>query len=295
MAAGSTPNARKDTMTNIIHFDPWTSGKQLTDRIKRFLDTPAEMKAMHKTESYWKKGFIGHGQGTNWTDYNSIEDALKALEEGRPDLVKQFSGKITEQIEIERTTRTPPEVCFSVVPECGIDIERYLAQEPEYGIDWRDTDSTTHGHKNIKLLIRCGQNCGTTAADMRKRGIAIAAAVDAAEAQNIRCEIIASFYSSAEHGAWCYWNTVTVKRCEDALDADKVAFWLACPDAFRFLIWCARVIQEVKGQVKHGVSASSRDPSADLIAEYIGENVVYIGGDEITTKQVLQLIAPPTP
>lgn len=120
-----------------------------------------------------------------------------------------------------------------------IDVSRLLSGEPECcGSEFDGGDQIASRVVSIRLNQSVS---GSIAADtICARGVTVLVAVDLLESCGVRCEITVSKGSQSTGVAGSVRNLqidshVVVKQAGDAVDLDKLAFWVAHPASFRRL------------------------------------------------------------
>lgn len=119
-----------------------------------------------------------------------------------------------------------------------VDVGRYLSGEPEcFGIEV-DADGGNINGRVVSIRLNQAVSGSVEAEAIAARGVVVLLAVDLLEACGTRCEVILSKGSvSSNHNGSVkdlqVDSSVTVKRAGEAVDLDRLAFWIAHPAAFR--------------------------------------------------------------
>lgn len=123
-----------------------------------------------------------------------------------------------------------------------VSVPAYLAGHPRQFLALKREAATC---KTIRLVYSGSTSAGVSAETMVKRGVAVCAIVQSLERRRIRVELIAAyrqqFYGDcgwpAQEGSHDLRMAVTVKRAEDKLMPDEVAYVIAHPAFYRRMIF----------------------------------------------------------
>jgi hypothetical protein len=113
-------------------------------------------------------------------------------------------------------------------------VSRFLSGEADHWIAFPMQQTTARG-RIARIRANVVASGSFTPEQLMRRGAFTAALVDAMESAGIRCEVVACMATEAPDRKSSYRYTVTLKRAEDALELDRLAFWLVHPAAFRRL------------------------------------------------------------
>jgi hypothetical protein len=124
----------------------------------------------------------------------------------------------------------------------SIDVGRMLAGDPRCFRSWRRQITTQPGGKIVRLIINNAYSAGTATGDIMRRGAAICALIDAYETAGFRCDVVLVYtnlvYTSKTEISRME-DRIILKRAEQPLDLDAMAFALVHPAAFRRLCFAA--------------------------------------------------------
>jgi hypothetical protein len=116
-----------------------------------------------------------------------------------------------------------------------------------------------------RFLISIASSASVSMETITTRGAAILSWIDALEAQEIRCEIV-THMGSGNH-AYATNAYITVKRAQDPLEIDRLAYTLAHPSMAR----------------RHGIACMERSPSVfqNMGRNYGSPTVADVERDQI--------------
>jgi len=166
-----------------------------------------------------------------------------------------------------------------------IDVGRLLSGEPESCGNEFDGGNQVSGRV---VSIRLNQSVsGAISADtICARGVTVLVAVDLLESLGTRCEVTVSKGSISTGSAGSVRNLqvdthVVVKQAGDAVDLDKLAFWVAHPASFRRLGFRLNEQNGLSpcGARPHPLSDYGRDPNVIEIDE-------ILSGASLSPKQL---------
>jgi len=115
------------------------------------------------------------------------------------------------------------------------DVGLVLSGEPEAWLEVSQTEETAKGIKLVTIGLNCTVSCGIDARVIRERGAAVLALVQLLEqAGRSVCVKVGIGVDGRNGSKDCSLEaSLTLKSFGEALDADKLAFWLVSEDAFR--------------------------------------------------------------
>lgn len=136
----------------------------------------------------------------------------------------------------------------------------------------------------VRLVCEQWVSAGIEAEQAISRGAAIVAHVDRLEDAGIRCEIVARFSCSANHGNENDGTItdVVAKACDEPVDIDKLAYVLAHPSSVRRLYF--RSLETTPNSVaKRFLSGHGRPPKAECRTVEPGQ-IFLLSANEHTSK-----------
>lgn len=160
----------------------------------------------------------------------ALEMARHGWREGR-ESVSRLSSDITHKI---GHAIKVPSLSYDVVGDTP-DVGAFIAGVPEHMMSIEDGPGAG---RIVKLVVAIGASGGISAKEITARGSVAVALVDALESAGIRCEIVAAKCTRMLHNTK-WQGYITLKRPEEPLNIDRVAFALAHAAFFRRLIWNA--------------------------------------------------------
>jgi len=113
-------------------------------------------------------------------------------------------------------------------------VPAYLAGSPRSM--YRET-RVTKSRPVVSIVVNAFVSALVDAEQIMNRGVAIASWVDAAEAAGTRCEIILAWPCTPYGKGKSVDTRIVLKRTEDSLDADRLAFAFAHPGCFRRVLF----------------------------------------------------------
>jgi len=187
----------------------------------------------------WGNNSLGFDEGFH--DFRTWGDCIRAANYGDASRSSEFVGKL-HCAESEVALQPSIEFVNSVIPECGIDIDRYLSGDPECGYDAVQGERMIGGRQFARIVMRCNQTADIAAKTMLNRGIMIASVIDATERAGYRVELWLSSLSVRNDDFGFFSEAIRIKKPEDIFDPAAMAFWLCSPDVFRRIIFRSRQI-----------------------------------------------------
>lgn len=233
--------------------------------------------------------------GTNTFD-QAVEIARKGWAEGAAEALKiraSVEAAVRDLINARSTTYS-----YDVAGEF-VDVGRFLSGEPEcFGIEFNDGGSIAR--PVVKIVANLAASGSVSPQSLFIRGAAIVAAIDILEALGRRVEawVAKGSTKSRRGGEHVHETHVLVKRADQPLDVDRLAFAIAHPACLRRLCfsimeqhghlpnstWPHRVTVEgdaiVTGHARRSTDFSKRELFA-LVAQICGQAGVDIPEREI--------------
>ena len=174
-------------------------------------------------------------KGSNpWSGTNTFEQAVELAQRGWADGASkalQFRACIADAVREIITSRSTS-YAWDVSGQF-IDIGRYLEGEPEcFGT--LDTTGQTAAQPVVKIFVNLAASGAVSVESLFARGAVILAAIDVLEATGKRVEVVAA---KGSRGDTIHETYVTVKRPDQPVDADRLAFVLAHAGCLRRLFF----------------------------------------------------------
>ena len=85
----------------------------------------------------------------------------------------------------------------------------------------------------VRIVVNITASCHVDTDDIINRGAAILALIDRVQASGQRVELVAEFHSNSRQNSDTYAFSVTVKRPEEHIDLDRIAYAIAHPSMLR--------------------------------------------------------------
>ena len=135
-----------------------------------------------------------------------------------------------------------------------VDVAEYLTGAPECFWNEQEHEGAGRVPRAVSVYVAGRYHSGVSAEAIARRGAACIALVDTLEEAGARAEVSCVFEVAPNVGG--YWGTLTfrfvLKRADEPMDRDRLAFWLMNPAAFRRI----------------GFSAMERERSKDVRKGY---------------------------
>lgn len=179
-----------------------------------------------------------HESGRGWRDTATFEDAVKLARNGWPqgaERLADLTARLEGRLQNRAAVKLPG---YSVVGPGVLDMGRYLMGHPEPYMVWVDSDETQDINPDRVLRILCNgtANGGAGSEVIWNRGAAAAVIADLAESQGVRVEIELVFANQSWNGSHSKFY-VPLKRAQDHVPAELLAFALAHPSSLRRLMF----------------------------------------------------------
>jgi len=160
----------------------------------------------------------------------SMANALAMVDtgwSGRPDL-----GAMAKAMAIQGNA--PAHSTRHAVSGAFIDMGEYLSGMPECMIDFIEEPAP----RIIKLGVNLVASGANNPEAFKRRGAVVLAVVESLQAAGYGVEVTVYMLASASGTSWVNLDAFILKRADQPLDMDSLAFWTCHPSAFR-RIWFA--------------------------------------------------------
>lgn len=167
------------------------------------------------------------GERFEWTHGVTLEEAVQMAEHGWAEgavKAKTLLDKMPPPLLENVMTGTVHDVVGSYV-----DVGEYVMGTPECMVNFCEDKRTARFARIVVAGCYAG---GVTGQTIINRGVAIAAIVDALEANGVRCDIDMVTRQN-KHGRDVWETCVSLKRATDPLNLDTLVFAIAHPACFR--------------------------------------------------------------
>jgi hypothetical protein len=240
----------------------------------------------------------------DWAGTANFEQAIQLARFGWPDGAEQLAA-ITARLEGKLANASESKrMAFDVMGPGTLDVGRWLIGHPEQMMVWRPSEELTDLNPNrvLRLLVNGSMHAGTPHDQIFWRGAAAFAVCDMAESQGVRCEIELAFnvsaigYPSQSRST----QTIMLKRAQDAIDPDQLAFTLCHPASFRRIAFGVQETLETAERRAMGFGENGMGGYGhpqDLPAEEIGDAIYFpancyaFNSAEATAKWVVAKLA----
>ena len=221
-----------------------------------------------------------------WHGTNTFEQAVALARRGWPEgaaaaleLRAEVESAVRDLINARSTSYT-----FDVAGEF-VDVGRFLSGEPEcFGSESQDYGNTVR--PVVKIVANLAASGSVSTKSLYVRGAAIVAAIDILESLGRRVEVwIAHGSTKSRRGGQSnvHETHVLVKKADQPLDVDRLAFAVAHPSTLRRL--CFSIMEQ------HGHLPCSTWPHAVTVA---GDAIVTehsLRGSDFSKRELLDLVA----
>lgn len=205
-------------------------------------------------------------QGLEWHGTGSYAEAVTLAKRGWSAIRPEVNALVDQIDSVIAPALVPAFVNYFDVSGGMVDVGRYLNGEPECMIETMLSPVAKPG-RVVTILIDGFYSGGVNSGDIKERGVAIVALIDALEKMQHNTEI---WWETSFDGKGNLTYLVKLKGAEDSLDIDALMFAIAHPSAHR-RIDCAA--QERKGENREfavGKGNSWGYPAGLQMGEYVG-------------------------
>lgn len=183
--------------------------------------------------------------GAQWSGTDTFEEAVELAKRGWPEGVK----KIKENVHIIERFIAPKQprkdLAFDVRGPGLVDFDRYFQGRPDpFVVTEEREDQAGQSVTIVPILFNISASCGVDVETMYRRGAAVCALIDILEHYKIRCEVklVAKINNSGwrrrgQQGDDMHAFMCQVKKAEEPLDIDRMAFALCHAATFRRLMF----------------------------------------------------------
>lgn len=208
----------------------------------------------------------------DFTGTASYEDALHELRHGWREgsmQMRELHAKVWDTV----SRILPGEAINHDVSGFAVDVGRAVNGEPE---DMLCFDLQEAPRKTIDIMLNCSVSGGVNKSRIIRRGAAVAALVDAMESQGVNVNLTVVENCRGSGGATTQIN-VHVKKPEEPLDMDKVAFALAHPSWLRRFVFAFQERQPKKYRDTFGAYENSGYGIPNEVPVEDRGEAIYIG------------------
>lgn len=193
----------------------------------QFTDLPDILRFLDTAPPLWRQRDSVNAPATDkWSLGHTFADCRRMAEQGWPEGIRQLSVAMATLPNGSLATHS-----YDVAGDHP-DVPRYCAGDP---FNMRKRGHSTSRRPTMTLVISSGGSSYITAQQTANYGAALCAVIDRLESQGVRLEVIGLWGSVLPFGRFTVsWH---LKRCEDALDINAVAFGLAHPGMSRRIMF----------------------------------------------------------
>lgn len=167
-----------------------------------------------------------------WT--GNFPDAIKLARNGWPEGRKD-AEKLRADIQAKGETRLADEVVYDVAGD-EPDVARFLDGEPECMRRFESIETPTAG-RIVRIVVNVSAACDVPASFIAMRGAAALAIIDSLEAAGFRCEVVIAGYTINKKRTSQFFTFTTIKKAQDVVDIDTMAFAMGHPSVLRRLLF----------------------------------------------------------
>lgn len=158
------------------------------------------------------------------------EEAVALAEDGWSE-GREMVGQILTNIEAAQHDVSRP-ICHWDVTGDFVDVGAYVSGEPECMVSWQ---AQPESKRIARILVNLSASGSVSCETLRWRGATVLALIDRLENADVRCEVDIGLCNK-EDGK--YWTIcANVKRADEPLHIDRLAFHLAHPSSLRRIMW----------------------------------------------------------
>ena len=226
----------------------------------------------------------------DWTGTSTFEKAVDLCRIGWPEGRKRL---MTAMAEAQGSPRMSPSIVMDVAGAYPI-AALAAAGDPCSMVDLSPVEDRVR--PIIRLVVQRGGSSAYSAEEFMNYGAAVLSYIEGLEAEGFRCEIVASFAASLK--GMDHMLGVTVKRAEEPIEMDRMAYVLTHPAFFRRIAFAVKESTPGVAEALGSTYGYSRTPEVgiDTDPEQIvipGVNMVEPGDKALkTAKAALQHLGP---
>ncbi len=215
----------------------------------------------------------------------SFKNAIDLARNGWKDGADRIAARIDTVTGMLPSYGTRRELVMERVGPGAVDMGRYLMGHPAPYITWKNVeDENSAGDQIIPILFNVTASAGVSVETMFNKGAVLCVLIDQLERAGKRVELTVAL--AATNGSYSGTKgdhvtlTVMVKRANDALDVDRIAFSLAhaaCLRRLGFSLW-EQAPKEIRDKI--GIKKSSGYGRPE---DVVAENYLVIPSSDLNT------------
>lgn len=170
-----------------------------------------------------------------WSGTRSFQQAVELARGGWKDGMSRINQTIETLHPIGHNAKL--EIAMARMGPGTLDMGRHAMGHPEPWMVFQETEEYNHGTgKIVTILYSMSASAYVTAGELFRKGAAVCSLINNLEANGRRCEIVLTGGAlGGFHSAFKIGFTVMVKRPDEPLDIDRIAFSIAHASSFRRL------------------------------------------------------------
>lgn len=220
-----------------------------------------------------------------WHGTNTFEEAVQIARQGWAEGAEKA---LALRAEVESAVRElinarASSYVYDVAGIC-VDVGRFLSGEPECFLT-ETTDGSATSRPVVKIVANLAASGAVSPESLSVRGAAIVAAIDVLEALGRRVEawIAKGSSHSRSSAAGSHQTHVLVKRADQPLDIDRLAFAVAHPACLRRLCFS---VMEQRGHLPNSTYPAAVTVEGDAIVTQHS-----LRGSDFSKRELLSLVA----
>ncbi len=174
--------------------------------------------------SAWEGDQASLSDNKKFSQTDSFKHSMELAEHGCPttrEAIHQASFRVMSEMLPEWDTA--PVGVFPCIPAYAAGVPTDMFTPSEYG--------NPVPKPIVRILVNVTASCNVPTAQIVNRGAAILALIDRVQATGQRVELVAEFHCNAGSDSFAF--SVTVKRPEEPVDLDRIAYAIAHPAMLR--------------------------------------------------------------
>lgn len=168
----------------------------------------------------------------SWSGTDSFDECItlarNGWQGGRDDV-----EAMRQDIQARGDSRIADAVVYDVAGD-EADVDRMLSGEPEFMRRFESVEVPQSG-RIVKVVVNITASGSVKRDNYIRRGAAALVLIDALESAGLRCEVVIAERCEGIGGT--FYATAVVKRAQDSVDVDTLAFAVAHPSVLRRLIF----------------------------------------------------------
>lgn len=173
----------------------------------------------------------------SWHGSHDWQETIDLAMRGWPEGLRRIKEQVTVIERFIGPTKPRLDLAYAVQGPGTLDFNRYQQGRPDSWVIWEDgAPQDGQSIRIVPIVFNLSTSGRVSTEVMFRRGAAVCALVDVLEHSNIRVEVILVEYATYGYGSAYAWK-VMLKRAEDILDMDRLAFALCHASVLRRLMF----------------------------------------------------------